>query len=90
MAPPQLVDWVDYGKRNAASDPAAFAADAVARANGHKIFLVWQTTYKTFEGKCEAVVETLSAARPGSVTVVDDGGSKFFEPAAVTMFPAGP
>jgi uncharacterized membrane protein len=90
MASPQVVDWVDYGKRNAASDPAAFTADAVARANGHKIFLVWQTTYKTFEGKCEAVVEALSAARPGSVTVVDDGGTKFFEPAAVTMFPAGP
>ncbi len=25
MAPPQLVNWVDYGERNRASDPAAFA-----------------------------------------------------------------
>jgi hypothetical protein len=88
MAPPQRVDWVDYGERNRASDPEAFAREAVARAQGHKIFLVWQTTYKTFEHKCEGVLAALSAARPGSVTLVDDGGTRFFEPAAVTVFPA--
>jgi mannosyltransferase len=88
MAPPQLVDWVDYGERNRASDPAAFAQQAVARARGHKIFLVWQTTYKTFEHKCEGVLDALSVALPGSVTLVEDGGSRFFEPAAVTVFPA--
>jgi hypothetical protein len=90
MQPPQRVDWVDYGKRNEASDPAAFAGDALARAGDHQIFLVWQTTYKTFEGKCEALLETLSAARPGSTTVVSDGGSRYFEPAAVTVFPPRP
>lgn len=90
MAAPDLVDWVDYGARNEASDPAAFAAEAVARADGHTIFLVWQTTYRTFERKCEGLVDALSAARPGSVTLVEDAGSKFFEPAAVTVFPAGP
>ena len=35
-------------------------------------------------------VGALSAARPGSVTLVEDGGSKYFEPAAVTVFPAAP
>ncbi len=90
MAGPELVDWVDYRTRNETSDPAEFAAEAVARANGHTIFLVWQTTYKTFERKCEGLVDALSAARPGSVTLVEDGGSSYFEPATVTVFPAAP
>ncbi len=90
MTAPDRVDWVDYGERNAASDPAAFAADALARAGDHQVFLVWQTTYKTFEGKCEALLDALSAARPGSTTIVADGGTRFFEPAAVTVFPPRP
>jgi hypothetical protein len=93
MAGPDLVDWVDYGQRNRASDPAAFAQDLLARAGSHQIYLVWQTSYKTFEGKCDGLYDHLAAARPGSTTVVKDGGSTYFEPAAVTLFPvptAGP
>ncbi|MGZ4681953.1 MAG: glycosyltransferase family 39 protein [Acidimicrobiales bacterium] len=90
MASPERVDWVDYGERNAAADPAAFAADVLARAGSHQIFLVWQTTYKTFKGQCEAVLDALSAARPGSTTLVEDGGTRFFEPGAVTLFPPRP
>ena len=88
MAGPQRVDWVDYGERNRASDPGAFAAEARARAGSHQIFLVWQTTYKTFEGKCEGLFNALGAARPGASTLVEDGGTGFFEPATVTVFPA--
>jgi len=88
MGAPDRVDWVDYASRNRASDPGAFGADAVARAGSRQIFLVWQTTYRTFETKCEGLFNALAAARPGSTTLVDDGGSQYFEPATVTVFPA--
>jgi mannosyltransferase len=90
MAAPDLVDWVDYGERNTASDPAAFAEQVLSRAGNHAVYLVWQTSYKTFEGKCEGVFDAFGAARPGSTTLIEDGGSKYFEPAAVTVFPAPP
>jgi mannosyltransferase len=90
MASPEVVDWVDYGERNAASDPAAFVEQVLTRAGSHTVYLVWQTSYKTFEGKCEGVFDALGAARPGSTTLLEDGGSTYFEPAAVTVFPAPP
>ena len=90
MGPPDRVDWVDYAPRNSAADPVAFAQQVLARADGHQIFLVWQTTYRTFEGQCEALANSLSAARRASTSLVaaDQGGS-FFEPGAVTLFRAG-
>jgi mannosyltransferase len=89
LAPPERVDWVDYGARNAAADPAAVAAEVTARAAGRQIFVVWQPAYRTLEGQCEALIGALSAARPGSTTlVVADAGGPYFEPGSVTLFPA--
>ena len=87
LGPPDRVDWVDYAARNRAADPAAISAEVTRRAAGHRIFLVWQADYRTFEGQCEAVFNALGAARPGSVTLVTSGGKSYFEPASVTMFP---
>jgi mannosyltransferase len=92
LGSPLRVDWVDYAKRNAAAHPDAVAKQIVARAgNDHRIFLVWQGAYRTFEGQCEALLDALSAARPGASTIVVSGGDKYFEPAGVVVFPpSGP
>lgn len=83
-----LVDWVDYGERNAASDPVAFA-DAVLAAAGpeHSIFVIANGAYKTFENKCEAVLARLGSVRPAEYLAADDG-STYFEHAALIRFPA--
>jgi len=84
---PALVDWVDYGDRNAASDPVAFAQRALEEAGPDgSVFLVWNTEYKTFDGQCEAVLNTLAAARPAQLLVEQQ--STKFEHGYLTLFPA--
>jgi mannosyltransferase len=58
---PRFVDWVDYGIRNAAADPAEFA-DAIHRRipAGTTVYLVAGFTYRTFEGQCERLVNELA------------------------------
>jgi hypothetical protein len=66
LASPERVDWVDYTSRNQAADPAAFAEEVAARAGPERgIFLVWNGEYRGLEGRCEAVLDTLSARRGG-------------------------
>jgi mannosyltransferase len=83
---PERVDWVDYADRNAAADPDAFAADALARAGSNAVFVVWNGSYKTFEGQCERLVAALAAARPAQELVADGGGT-YFEHGTVTWLP---
>ncbi len=88
LGDPRLVDWTDYETRNRAADPVAFAADIDARAQTNAVWIVLATTYLTFEGKCEAVVEALSAVRPTETVIRADGTR--FEPAALLRSgPAG-
>jgi mannosyltransferase len=84
---PRFVDWVDYGDRNAVADPDAFAAEALARAEGQAIFLVWNSSYRTLEGQCERLLAALAAARPAQEIVSNPGG-RFYENGAVTWLPA--
>ena len=88
MAAPDRVDWVDYGSRNAAANPQAFADELLARAGPHQIFLAWFPSYKTFEGQCEALVDALAVARPANTTLVV-AGQNYFEPGSVSVFKAG-
>jgi mannosyltransferase len=84
---PQLVDWVDYKDRNEASDPEAFARRALDAAGPDgNVFLVWNTEYKTFDGKCEALLNALGAARPAELLV--DQRPSMFEHGYLTWFPA--
>jgi mannosyltransferase len=84
---PAFVDWVDYKERNDAADPVAFAQQVLAEAPPSRgIFVVWSSDYKTFEGDCEALVNTIGAARPGQEVVTKS--SRFFEGASVSWFPA--
>ncbi|CAB4589988.1 unannotated protein [freshwater metagenome] len=84
----KFVDWVDYAERNAASDPDAFAARLLAEAGASRsIYLVWNDSYKTFEGKCAGLLEALAAARPPQQILADDG-ALYFEHAELTRFAA--
>ena len=60
---PKFVDWVDYADRNAKASPDAYAQGLLKRAAGHTIWMVYSTGYKTLEGKCEAILNSL-ASRP--------------------------
>jgi uncharacterized membrane protein len=84
---PALVDWVDYGDRNDAVDPVAFAQRVLAETPPDQaIFVVWNGEYKTFDGDCEALVNTIGAARPGQELVHSE--DTFFEHESVSWFPA--
>ncbi|MEZ5141927.1 MAG: hypothetical protein R2726_05325 [Acidimicrobiales bacterium] len=88
---PERVDWVDYAQRNAAAaDPArvqAFADRVLAAAGPDRgIAVVWSGTYKTLEGQCEALLDRLGAARPGSA-LVNAQPEKYYESANVTWYP---
>jgi mannosyltransferase len=60
---PKFVDWVDYADRNAKASPDAYAQGLLRRAGGHTIWMVYSTGYKTLEGKCEAILNSLAAGR---------------------------
>jgi hypothetical protein len=86
FARPQFVDWVDYKKRLAVADPAAFARAALERAGAHTLWFVSAPGYITHVGTCEALSDDLAAARTRVQRTLFD--SKIFEKPALQMFPA--
>jgi len=83
---PEIIDWVDYKKRNTRADPAAFAQSVLRTAGTHDVWYVYAPGYKTFEGKCEALGAALQTARPGVVPLVLPD-SKLFEFQGLNRFP---
>jgi uncharacterized membrane protein len=67
---PKFVDWVDYKDRNAAASPDDFAQKVAARAGDHNIWLVWSPGYRTFDNKCEMIINALASSRGGGETLV--------------------
>jgi mannosyltransferase len=84
FGPPDRVDWVDYADRNAAADPAALAQQIRERADGHGIFLVWMSDYKTYADQCETLVGELGLTE--SLVIQDN--ARFYEPAFLHWAPA--
>jgi uncharacterized membrane protein len=68
--PPDLVDWVDYGTVNRASQHAPFARMVLERAGSRTIWVVWAPGYQTFKTKCERLLDDLTEARPDNARVV--------------------
>ena len=56
----RFVDWRDYEERNEAASPARVARRLVARADGAHVWVVWNGSYRTFDGQCEALIGNLS------------------------------
>jgi mannosyltransferase len=87
---PELVDWVDYHRRIAATDPAKFAHQVIDQVGkGHSIWYVYSASYHGLEGKCEGVAAALAAARPGASARVVEDAQRYFESGALVQYPAG-
>lgn len=87
LADPRLIDWVDYERRMRAADPAAFASEVLARAEGRSIFYVWMPGYRTHGKQCERVNDAFGNARPGNRQLMDPDDD-YFERQAVWFHPA--
>ncbi len=79
---PERVDWVDYEQRNRAADPVEYARDLSDRAGSAAVWLVWRSGYRTYEGQCEALAQTLTGLR-GQPLVLVEADPMYFEPAEV-------
>ncbi|MEA3076416.1 MAG: hypothetical protein QOF60_1324 [Actinomycetota bacterium] len=77
FADPRIVDWVDYGRRMAAADPVAFAAEIQRRAAGRNIWYVWMPGYRTLDKQCERLNDALANGRPGNRQLLDPDKSVF-------------
>lgn len=87
LGEPQFVDWVDYAERNASADPAQIAGELSDLAGpGGAVWLVWDGSYRTYEGLCENVAAKLGTQFTEVVTVVESGNGDYFEHAAVIRF----
>jgi hypothetical protein len=84
---PRFVDWRDYAERNDAADPAAVAAAVDERAEG-AVWLVSNTTYRTFEGDCEQVATTLAERRGAPVLARPTPPERAFEHAQLVRYGA--
>lgn len=81
---PRFVDWVDYAERNESADPVAVGrAIADLAPPGGQVFFVWNGGYRTYEGLCEGVLETLTRAFPEASELVTINGGDFFETATL-------
>jgi hypothetical protein len=82
---PDIVNWVDYAKRNEAADPIAFARSAIQRAHGHTIWYVYKDGYPTMSGGCESLLTSFTVARGAPVQALLPHGA--FEEYTVAEFP---
>ncbi len=85
----QGVDWVDYGKRNAASNPRSFSRRLLTRAGKRPIFLVWFAGYRTLEGKCEKLSTDLALARTRSTVLVSADNNDYEKAYLIRFKPSG-
>lgn len=73
----EFVNWVDYAARNRVADAPAFAEHVLAAAEGHAVWFVDNPGYRTFEGKCDQIAATLTAARPNAQLLVTPNDAVF-------------
>jgi len=68
--PPERVEWFDYEEFNRDAEARLFAETLLERAGANDIWMVWSPGYRTFEAKCEAIIEALELARPEASRLV--------------------
>jgi mannosyltransferase len=85
---PELVDWVDYKERRSRANTNAFAQGVLDRAGADgTIWYVVAVQYRGGnEGRCEAVLRSLNAARPAGRQLVP-ANDKFGEFFALFEYP---
>ena len=84
----RFVDWVDYGTRNRAADPVAFADTVDRLAGSHAVWILWAPEYRTFGTLCEQVVQRMGTLRPPANQLVASNPIKYFEHANLVAYPS--
>ncbi|HET9732665.1 MAG TPA: glycosyltransferase family 39 protein [Acidimicrobiales bacterium] len=81
---PAIVNWVDYAQVARATAPTTFARQAVARAAGHNLWLVWSPSYLAIGSQCQKLEAALAADRPHSKALFLQG--PYFENESLVRF----
>jgi mannosyltransferase len=81
---PQLVDWVDYARRNQAASPADAAASISQDSRG-AVWLVLSPGYRTFGTQCQRLDQYLTGL-VGGRTVVQRVDNRYFERESVVRY----
>ena len=89
---PQFVDWVDYEKTVQAGNPTRFATQLAAEAGAsHRIWLVWEPGYQTYDSKCEELVNDLLGDHQfQAYQWVSSNGYEYYEPMDLTEYAPAP
>jgi mannosyltransferase len=74
---PAMVDWVNYKQRNESADPDAFAKQALQRATGHTVWLVYELGYRTFHGACQSLYTDFTVARGTPILALKADSSSY-------------
>jgi len=83
---PGFVDWVDYGARNRAADAAAFLQQVGGRIPADAtVYVAINTSYLTFEDKCEALLAALGVNRDGT-ELTSGNADDFYEAMGLWVF----
>jgi mannosyltransferase len=85
---PELVDWVGYEEANEAARTAPFARMLLDRAGPERaVWVVWAPNYRTYDTKCQALLDDLRQARPQERRVVKVSTNTFERPGLVQYPP---
>lgn len=83
---PRFIEWRGYEDRNDAADPGVIAAEVSNRTTG-AVWVVWNGTYRTFEGDCDVLVASLGVLRGGPEPFGAVGDERAFEHGDLLRFP---
>jgi mannosyltransferase len=67
---PERVEWFDYEEFNRDAEARTFAEMLLRRAGTNDIWMVWSPGYRTFDAKCEAIIQALEVERPQASRLV--------------------
>jgi 4-amino-4-deoxy-L-arabinose transferase-like glycosyltransferase len=84
---PEIVNWVDYRKRIAATDAGAVARRVLERAGDRTVWYVASPGYRSVEGQCEALGGALAASRPGGSGRIAPDDTNYFEYMGLSEYP---
>ena len=89
--PPEIINWVDYAKVNAAAPlPGVFARELVNLAGPtHPVWLVWEQGYRTFGHDCEQLRDSLVALRANFSEPVRSQPGRYYEHESLDRFAPG-
>jgi len=86
LTSPDFVNWIDYRKVIAATDPTEFARRVLDLAGPHTIWFALSPGYRSFDNRCELVADAIGAQRLGVGRIGPDQVN-YFEYVGLTQYP---